>query len=92
MEAKPRAGHCISFPDQKKGLLLIFCVKLFLIYWDPLQDDSFLDLFAGSGSVGIEAASRGAREVVLVEKNKKIASIAQKNIESCGYKDQMLYY
>jgi len=35
-----------------------------------LQDRIFLDLFAGSGSVGLEAASRGAQEVYFVEKNK----------------------
>jgi 16S rRNA (guanine966-N2)-methyltransferase len=34
---------------------------------------SFLDLFSGSGAVGIEAASRGAREVLLVEKDRKVA-------------------
>jgi 16S rRNA (guanine966-N2)-methyltransferase len=45
---------------------------------------SFLDLYAGSGSVGMEAASRGASEVVLIEKDKKISAIAQKNILACG--------
>lgn len=35
----------------------------------PLDDLSFLDIFAGSGSVGIEAASRGAEPVHLVEKD-----------------------
>jgi 16S rRNA (guanine966-N2)-methyltransferase len=42
----------------------------------PLEGKSFLDLFAGSGSVGIEAVSRGAKSVVLIEKDHKIASIA----------------
>jgi 16S rRNA (guanine(966)-N(2))-methyltransferase RsmD len=51
----------------------------------PVQEKSFLDLYAGSGSVGIEAASRGAREVVLVEKDKKISAVAQKNIVTCGF-------
>ena len=31
----------------------------------------FLDLFGGSGQIGIEAASRGASEVIIVEKNLK---------------------
>jgi len=48
-------------------------------------DKSFLDLFAGSGSVGLEAASRGAKEVCFIEKDKILASVAQKNIESCGF-------
>ncbi len=36
-----------------------------------------LDVFAGSGSLGFEAASRGAKEVVLLEKDKKIATQLQ---------------
>jgi 16S rRNA (guanine966-N2)-methyltransferase len=50
-----------------------------------LEQKSFLDLFAGSGSVGIEAASRGAQEVVLIEKDKKIAAVAQRNIIVCNF-------
>ena len=40
---------------------------LFSILGDLVIDSNFLDLFAGSGSVGIEAYSRGAREVVFVD-------------------------
>jgi 16S rRNA (guanine966-N2)-methyltransferase len=50
----------------------------------PVQGKSFLDLYAGSGSVGMEAGSRGAREVVLIEKDKKVSAIARKNIATCG--------
>lgn len=42
--------------------------SLFSILGD-LDDSSFLDLFSGSGCVGIEAASRGAEPVVLIEKD-----------------------
>lgn len=41
---------------------------------------SVLDLFSGSGSVGIEAASRGAREVVIVEKDAGKRAIIKRNI------------
>jgi 16S rRNA (guanine966-N2)-methyltransferase len=54
----------------------------------PLTGKSFLDLFAGSGSVGIEAASRGAREIVFIEKDKKIAEVARKNIKACGFDEK----
>ncbi|MCI8505436.1 MAG: 16S rRNA (guanine(966)-N(2))-methyltransferase RsmD [Lachnospiraceae bacterium] len=40
----------------------------------------FLDLFAGSGAIGIEALSRGARECVFVEKNKKAAECIWENL------------
>jgi 16S rRNA G966 N2-methylase RsmD len=42
----------------------------------------FLELFAGSGAVGIEAASRGAREVVFVENNPQTAKALGQNL-SC---------
>ena len=41
---------------------------------------SFLDLFSGSGLVGIEAASRNAQKVVLVEKDRKKKKIILENI------------
>ncbi|HDQ04903.1 MAG TPA: 16S rRNA (guanine(966)-N(2))-methyltransferase RsmD [Deltaproteobacteria bacterium] len=48
----------------------------------PVEKTIFIDLFAGSGGVGLEAASRGARQVYLVEKNKKLADIIKKNLRS----------
>lgn len=42
---------------------------------------SVLDLFAGSGALGLEAASRGAESVVLVERDRAAAAVAQRNAE-----------
>lgn len=45
----------------------------------------FLDLFAGSGAVGLEAWSRGADEVQWVEESRKTFRVLQKNVETlCG--------
>lgn len=41
-----------------------------------------LDLYAGSGALGIEALSRGAREVVFVEKSPKIARLISENLSN----------
>lgn len=41
-----------------------------------------LDLYAGSGALGLEAASRGAESVVLVERDRAAAKVAQRNAES----------
>jgi 16S rRNA (guanine966-N2)-methyltransferase len=50
-----------------------------------LTGASCLDLFAGSGALGFEAASRGAREVVLVERDRRIAQSLQENARTlCG--------
>ncbi len=40
---------------------------------------SFADLFAGSGAVGLEAASRGAAPVVLIERSRRTAALATRN-------------
>ncbi|QYM75986.1 16S rRNA (guanine(966)-N(2))-methyltransferase RsmD [Leucobacter luti] len=47
--------------------------------WDLIDDTRVLDLYAGSGALGLEAASRGAREVTLVEKNPQAAQVATRN-------------
>lgn len=45
---------------------------------------SCLDLFAGSGALGIEAASRGAQQVVMVEKNSLVFKILRENVGKLG--------
>ncbi len=46
-----------------------------------IVDGIVLDLFAGVGTMGLEAVSRGAKTVVLVEQDRKIYAMLQKNIE-----------
>lgn len=46
-----------------------------------------LDLFAGSGQLGIEALSRGAEKAVLVEKDKKAFAIIKNNVANCGLEE-----
>jgi 16S rRNA (guanine966-N2)-methyltransferase len=48
----------------------------------PLEGTRWLDLFAGTGAVGIEALSRGAREVYFVEAARNAAALICKNLES----------
>ncbi|GAA2109053.1 16S rRNA (guanine(966)-N(2))-methyltransferase RsmD [Kocuria atrinae] len=49
--------------------------------WGMCEDARVLDLFAGSGALGLEAASRGAREVTLVEKANGAASVCRANAQ-----------
>ena len=53
---------------------------LFNILHPDLPGCLFLDLFAGSGAIGIEALSRGAAHAVLVEQNGKAARCIQENL------------
>ena len=53
---------------------------LFNILQPEIPDCSFLDLFSGSGAIGIEALSRGAASAVFVEKNPKACSCIRENL------------
>lgn len=46
-----------------------------------------LDLFAGSGGLGIETLSRGAEKAIFVEKDGRAFQILQENIKKCRYED-----
>lgn len=54
---------------------------LFSIWADRLEGAAFLDLFAGSGAVGIEAVSRGALRATFVEAHRAAAAILKKNLK-----------
>ncbi len=53
--------------------------RAFAVLGDRITDSRFLDLFAGTGSVGLEALSRGARSVVFVERHRSAAQLIEKN-------------
>ncbi len=55
---------------------------LFNILAAKIQGKKFLDLFAGTGAVGIEALSRGAQDVLFVENHAATAKIIRQNLES----------
>jgi len=52
-----------------------------------ITDLDVLDAYAGSGAVGIEALSRGAKFVYFVEKDKKATNVIETNIEELGLGD-----
>ncbi|HTJ85918.1 MAG TPA: 16S rRNA (guanine(966)-N(2))-methyltransferase RsmD [Terriglobales bacterium] len=54
---------------------------------EALAGSTWLDLFAGSGAVGIEALSRGARMVYFVESSKEGADLIAANLSSLGLKN-----
>ena len=56
---------------------------LFNIIGADIYDSNFLDLFGGTGSVGIEALSRGASSAVFIEKNRLAYKTLQQNVEFC---------
>lgn len=60
---------------------------LFNVLGPTIEDSVFLDVYAGTGAVGIEALSRGASEVFFIEKDFGAANLIRQNLESLGIRD-----
>ena len=65
---------------------------LFNILADKTFDSYFLDLFAGTGAVGIEALSRGAKLSIFVELNRQVVGVIRQNLELTGFSDRAEVY
>ena len=82
-------GRKIVSPDEKITRPTLSKVRqgvfntLYSLIGD-FEGKSFLDLFGGSGIMGLEALSRGFEEVVVFEKNAKVAQILKKNYSALG--------
>ena len=66
--------------------------SLFNIIQNEIIDSNFLDVFSGSGAIGLEAASRGAKKVILCDKSKDAIKIINKNIEKTHLKEKVELY
>lgn len=58
--------------------------SIFNVLGADIDGSNVLDLFCGSGSLGIEALSRGARHSTFVDKDKQVLNIARRNVMSLG--------
>ena len=61
---------------------------LFNIIGHNLYELSFLDIFSGSGAIGIEALSRGAKEATFIEASKAACQVIKQNVEKTRFQDQ----
>ncbi len=79
-------SRLISFPDVTGLRPTPDRVRETLFNWlgQTLYGRTCLDLFAGSGALGFEAASRGAERVVMVEKNPAAVRALQDNLKKLG--------
>lgn len=53
-----------------------------------LEGERVIDLFAGSGALGIEAISRSAAHVIFVERDERAAGVIRRNLDTLGYREQ----
>ena len=66
--------------------------SLFNIIQNEIPNSIFLDLFSGSGAIGLEAASRGAERVILCDKSKDAIQIIKKNIKKTHLSEKVELY
>lgn len=69
------------YPDRVKE-------SLFSLLRGHFEGASVFDGFAGVGTIGLEAVSRGATRCVMVERDRHVAALLQKNIETLGVQDR----
>ena len=61
--------------------------SLFSILGETVQDAVCLDLFSGSGNLGIEALSRGAKHCTFVDEDPKAIEIIEENVRNCNLQE-----
>ena len=66
--------------------------SLFSIIQTRIPESIVIDLFSGSGAVGLEFASRGAKKVILCDNSKDATKIIEKNIEKTHLKEKVKLY
>jgi 16S rRNA (guanine966-N2)-methyltransferase len=83
-------GHNIDFIKTSKTRPTTSMLRqaFFNILQAEIEGSYFLDLFAGSGIMGIEALSRSAKKAVFVEKERRIATLIEKNLAKLDLKNR----
>lgn len=66
--------------------------SLFNIIQNQIPESTFLDLFSGSGAIGLEAISRGAKKAILCDNSKKAIEIIKKNVEKTHFEKETEIY
>ena len=83
--ATPRGNAVRPTSDRmRESLFSILAAR----YGGHLQDARIADLFAGTGALGLEALSRGARQVCFVEQHPASIALVERNIETLGAQEQ----
>lgn len=87
-------GMSLKTFDSDKTRATLDRVKeaMFSILYPYTQGNIFIDLFAGNGSLGIEALSRGAKEVYFNDSSKKCTFIINENLEKTNLQNSAFVY
>jgi 16S rRNA (guanine(966)-N(2))-methyltransferase RsmD len=77
-------GQKISTPKNIRPATSFVKEAIFNICQNQIKNSNFLDLFAGSGSIGLEALSRGAKFATFIDKSPSSIRYIKKNIKNLG--------
>jgi 16S rRNA (guanine966-N2)-methyltransferase len=86
-----RRGHKIDGPRPKSDVRPtsdLVRESLFNMVGPLVVDRDIVDLFAGTGAIGLEALSRGARSATFIEKNRETLGLIHRNIAILRYQDR----
>lgn len=75
-------GRRVEVPGSARPTETKVRQALFSIWQEEVVDSRFLDLFAGSGAVGLEALSRGALEAIFVESDRAALEVLRRNAQA----------
>jgi 16S rRNA (guanine966-N2)-methyltransferase len=86
-------GRMISFPHDLAIRPTPNRVRETLFNWlaQPIVNANCLDTFAGSGALGLEALSRGAKHVTFIDKNRQVTQSLQDNLKKLDCQDATCY-
>ena len=89
--AGQRRGHKIDSPrasGKTRPTSDLVRESLFNILGELVVDRMVVDLFAGTGALGLEALSRGARSAIFVERDRECVSLIIRNVATLRYEDR----
>lgn len=83
-------GRVINAPDSRRTHPMGEMIRnaMFNSIGRSIEGSAVLDAFAGSGSIGLEALSRGAKSAVFVERDRDAQKVIEGNISSLGVQDK----
>lgn len=71
-----------------RGVQEVAKLAIFAILGEKIKDTTCLDLYAGSGNMGLEALSRGAKWCDFVDESRAAIKIIEENIKNCGFTEK----
>jgi len=83
-----KGRRLLDAPDQVRPTSGRIREQLFFMLRDRLEDACVLDLYAGTGSLGLEALARGAEAATFIDRDRDSIRVIKGNLERCKFSDR----